>query len=86
MCGASRRPIQYNPDCPPSIDKALAEFAAQARELRRARKKTKTAVTIRLDPESLDAYKALGQGYTTVMADVLAYAAKNPDVLSRLRA
>lgn len=81
---ASRRPFQFDPDCPPSNAKALAEFAAMARELRRAKKRTKTPVTVRLDPESLETYKAFGHGYTTVMADVLAYAAKNPEVFSQI--
>ncbi len=85
---AAKMPFVYDPDCPPSSEKALKEFAAMARELRRAKKekkRTRKAVTIRLDPDSLEIFKSLGQGYTTVMADVLTYAAKNPDILSRMR-
>ena len=83
---AARMPFVYDPDCPPSDAKALKEFAAMARELRQAKKRTRKPVTIRLDPDSLEAFKALGHGYTTVMADVLAYAAKNPEILSQIRA
>jgi hypothetical protein len=32
---ARKAPKVYDPDCPPSTPKALAEFAAMARELRR---------------------------------------------------
>jgi hypothetical protein len=36
-------------------------------------------------PEVLAKYKALGSGYTGVMADVLAYVADNPELLSKAR-
>ncbi|MDR2375941.1 MAG: BrnA antitoxin family protein, partial [Treponema sp.] len=39
---------------------------------------TKPAVTIRITPEVLAKYKALGKGYTGIMADVLNYVADNP--------
>ncbi|HCC37323.1 MAG TPA: hypothetical protein DEQ14_06730 [Treponema sp.] len=80
---AAKRPQVYDPDGPPSSQKALAEFAAKARELRQSMKNTKPSVTIRLDTECLSIYKALGKGYTGIMADVLAYAAKNPDILKQ---
>ena len=83
---AAQMPFVYDPECPPSSEMALKEFAAMARELRRSKKRTRKAVTIRLDPDSLEVFKSLGQGYTTVMADVLTYAAKNPDILSQMRA
>jgi len=38
---------------------------------------------LRLEPEALEKYKALGDGYTGVMAEVLNYIANNPDILSR---
>jgi uncharacterized protein (DUF4415 family) len=82
---ASRMPQVYDPECPPSSPKALAEFAAQARELRRSRR-IKPAVTIRLTPDCLDAYKSLGKGYTGIMAEVLAYVAGHPDVLKQATA
>jgi uncharacterized protein (DUF4415 family) len=75
----------YDPDCPPSTPEALAEFAAKARELRQNMRRIKPAVTIRLMPEALEKYKALGKGYTGIMADVLNYAADNPEILSRVR-
>jgi uncharacterized protein (DUF4415 family) len=81
---AAKFPFVYDPDCPPSSAKALAEFAEKARALRRGARPTKPSVTIRLDPECLEAYKALGKGYTGVMADVLTYAVMHPEILAQI--
>jgi uncharacterized protein (DUF4415 family) len=78
---AAKLPITYTEDCPASSPEALKEFAAKARALRQAKKRIKPAVTIRLEPDSLNIYKALGKGYTGIMADVLTYAAGHPDIL-----
>jgi len=80
---AAKLPITYTSDCPKSTQKALLEFAAKARELRQNMKRTKPAVTIRITPDCLTKYKALGKGYTGIMADVLNYVADNPEILSR---
>ena len=71
----------YDPDCPPSSPEALAEFAAMARELRKNRRNPSPVVALRVKPDVLTKYKALGRGYTGIMADVLDYVADNPDVL-----
>jgi uncharacterized protein (DUF4415 family) len=71
-------------DCPPSDAKALEEFAKKARELRSGMRNTKPAVTIRLTPECLKAYKALGKGYTGIMADILAYAVSHPKFVKEI--
>ncbi|MDR1894312.1 MAG: hypothetical protein LBQ61_06420 [Spirochaetales bacterium] len=34
-------------------------------------------------PDALEKYKALGKGYTGIMADVLNYVANNPEILSK---
>jgi uncharacterized protein (DUF4415 family) len=80
---AAKMPIVFTPDCPDSTPAALAEFAAKARELRQSMKKKRPAVTIRMPQDCLEKYKALGKGYTGIMADVLNYAANNPEVLSQ---
>jgi len=82
---AAKLPVNYTADCPKSSPKALAEFAAQARELRKKKKVTKPAVTLRLNPASLLKYKSLGAGYTGIMADVLDYVADNPEILAKAR-
>jgi len=82
---AAKAPINYTPDCPKSTPAALAEFAAKARELRQSMKAKKPAVTIRVSSNCLSKYKALGKGYTGIMADVLDYVADNPEILAKAR-
>jgi hypothetical protein len=41
-------------------------------------------VALRVKPDALSKYKALGRGYTGIMADVLNYVAGNPDILSKV--
>ena len=81
---AAKAPIVYTPDCPESTPAALAEFAAKARELRQSLKTKKPAVTIRISQACLSKYKALGKGYTGIMADVLDHVADNPEILSKV--
>jgi uncharacterized protein (DUF4415 family) len=80
---AKKLPPVYDPECPPSSPEALAEFAAMARELRKNRRNPAPVVALRLMPEVLAKYKALGKGYTSIMADVLSYVADHPDLLTR---
>ena len=82
---ARKMPPVYDPDCPPSSPEALAEFAAMARELRKNRRKSSSVVALRVKPDVLSKYKALGKGYTGIMADVLNYVADNPEILSKAR-
>ena len=79
---AAKRPIVYTDDCPKSTPEALKEFAMQRAELNRNRRRK--AVTIRVVPDCLMKYKALGKGYTGIMADVLDYVADNPEILNRV--
>ena len=82
---AAKTPISYTLDSPKATPAALAEFAAKAREIRHNMKPTKPAVTIRISPSCLLKYKALGNGYTGIMADVLDYVADNPEILIKAR-
>jgi uncharacterized protein (DUF4415 family) len=75
------KPIHYTEDCPESTPEALAEFAAMARA--RRQRKTKPMVALRVEPETLEKYKSLGNGYTGIMADVLNYVADNPEILTK---
>ena len=81
---AYKMPKVYDPDCPPSTSEALAEFAAMAQELRKKRRNPSPVVAIRVRPDVLAKYKALGRGYTGIMADVLDYVADNPEILKRV--
>ena len=79
---AKKRPINLAdyPELPPE---ALKEFAFMAAE--RNKQRQRQAVTIRVIPGCLSKYKALGKGYTSIMADVLNYVADNPEILSKAR-
>ena len=78
---ANKAEIHYTEDCPESTTEALAEFAALARA--RRKRKPKPMVSLRIESDALEKYKALGDGYTGIMADVLNYVANNPEILSR---
>ena len=79
---AKKRPINLEdyPELPPE---ALKEFAYMASK--RNKERRRQAVTIRVVPNCLSKYRALGKGYTGIMADVLSYVADNPDILSKIR-
>jgi uncharacterized protein (DUF4415 family) len=78
---AKKRPINLG-DCPELPPDALKEFAFMAAQ--RNRQRRRQAVTIRVVPDVLAKYKALGKGYTGIMADVLNYVADNPELLSKV--
>jgi len=80
---ARKAPKVYDVECPPSKPDALAEFAAMARNLRKKQRKTSSVVALRIKPDTLLKYKALGRGYTGIMSDVLNYAADNPEILNK---
>ena len=80
---ARKAPKINDPDCPSSTPEALAEFAAMAREVRRKRRNPSPVIALRVKPDALSKYKALGKGYTSIMADVLNYVADNPEILSK---
>jgi len=81
---AARLPVNYTEDAPRSTPEALAEFAA----LRAAKKRkdVRPVVALRIQPEVLDKYKALGRGYSGIMADVLRFVADNPEILNKVHA
>jgi uncharacterized protein (DUF4415 family) len=80
---ARKHPLDYS-DAPASTPEALAEFAALARA-KRKKQEIRPVVALRLKPDVLLKYKALGKGYTGIMADVLNYVADNPEILSKAR-
>jgi uncharacterized protein (DUF4415 family) len=76
---AAKRPINLEA-CPELSPEALKEFAHLAAE--RNRRKKKRSITIRVAPDILESYKVMGDGYTSIMADVLKYAVNNPGILT----
>jgi uncharacterized protein (DUF4415 family) len=82
---AKRHPPIYDPECPPSAPEALSEFAAMARERKRSGRNPLPIVALRIQPDVLEKYKALGRGYSGIMAEVLKLAVDNPEILSKAR-
>jgi uncharacterized protein (DUF4415 family) len=78
---AKKQPINLD-EFPELPSEALKEFAMMASE--RNKQQRKQAVTIRIIPTCLSKYKALGKGYTGIMADVLDYVADNPEILAKV--
>ena len=75
----------FDDDSLESTPKALAEFAEMARELRRKHRNAKRSVSVRLPSECIEQYKALGKGYTGIMADILSFAVKDPNILRKVK-
>jgi uncharacterized protein (DUF4415 family) len=61
----------------PETLKKIALLAAE-----RNQRKKKQPITIRMSPDILEKYKTMGNGYTSIMSDVLSYAVNNPAVLT----
>jgi uncharacterized protein (DUF4415 family) len=75
---AAKQPVTFDEDSPESTPEQLALFAAEARK-----RNLKHTVGLRLSQKTIEQYKALGKGYTGVMASVLEYVIKNPDLLKK---
>jgi uncharacterized protein (DUF4415 family) len=54
-----------------------------ARERKKNQRNPLPVVALRIQPDVLEKYKALGRGYSGIMADVLKLAANNPEILSK---
>lgn len=88
---ASKHPIVYDEDCPKLTPAQLAEFKPvgmtwEERNKLMAEWRAKKAlklVTLRVKPDCLAWFKSMGKGYTSMMADVLNYAFKNPDIVKK---
>jgi len=73
---AGRKPIIPDEDSPVYTPEQLAYLYAESKRI--SKKKT---VGIRLSQKTIEQYKDLGKGYTGIMAAVLDYAIRHPDVL-----
>ena len=77
---AQKHPINLD-DCPELSPDALKEFALLRAD--KNRQKKRQTISIRLAPHYIEKYRKLGKGYTGIMADVLAYAVDNPEILQQ---
>ena len=76
---AGKRAITYTDDAPKLTSKELAEFKQINAENRK-----KIPCTLRLSKKSLEWWKSLGEGYTSVMARMLEEAPNYPDILKKI--
>ena len=75
---AAKMPVVADIDSPVYTAEQLAWLYLESKKLNR-----KQTVGIRLNQKTIEQYKNLGKGYTGIMAAVLDYAIKNPDVLKK---
>jgi uncharacterized protein (DUF4415 family) len=75
---AAGMPVISDEDCPVYSQEQLAYLCAEARK-----RNVKQTVGIRLSKKTVERYKALGKGYTGVMAAVLEYSIAHPEILEK---
>ena len=75
---ASKKSISHSKDSPEYTSEQLAYLYLESKKLNK-----KKTVGIRLNPKTIEQYKNLGKGYTGIMASVLDYAIKHPEVLKK---
>jgi uncharacterized protein (DUF4415 family) len=75
---AAGMPIIPDEDCPVYSLEQLAHLCVEERK-----RNVKQTVGIRLSTKTVEQYKALGKGYTGVMAAVLEYSITHPEILKK---
>ena len=75
---AAQKPITSDKDSPVYTLEQLAWLYSESKRLGK-----KQTVGIRLNHQTIEQYKNLGKGYTGIMAAVLDYAIKHPEVLKK---
>lgn len=77
---ASRREPVYDPQNPPLTREEMVRMREAAKKKRAAQ--NKQTVSIRLSPQTLEKAKALGPGYTTILAEIIERALNGTDAAS----
>ena len=75
---AANMPIVFDKDSPVYTQEQLAYLYSESKRLSK-----KQTVGIRLNQKTIEQYKNLGKGYTGIMAAVLDYAIKHPEILRK---
>ena len=78
-----RKSINNSKDASRSKPETLVELAALKTAKRK--KKVRSIVSIRIQPEILEKYRALGRGFSGIMADILRFAIDNPEILNKVK-
>ena len=75
---AAKFPAVADADSPVYTAEQLAHLYGESKKLSR-----KQTVGIRLNQKTIEQYRNLGKGYTGIMAAVLDYAIRNPEILKK---
>ena len=75
---AAKMPVVSDKDSPVYTQEQLAYLYMESKRLNK-----KQTVGIRLNQKTIEQYKNLGKGYTGIMAAVLDYAIRHPEMLKK---
>ena len=75
---AAQKPIAHDKNSPEYTLEQLSWLYSESKRLNK-----KQTVGIRLNHQTIEQYKNLGKGYTGIMAAILDYAIKHPDLLKK---
>jgi len=75
---AANMPVVFDKDSPVYTPEQLAWLYTESKRLGK-----KQTVGIRLNQKTIEQYKNLGKGYTGIMAAVLDYAIRHPDMIKK---
>ena len=75
---AAKKPVVHTKDSPEYTSEQLAHLYFESKKFNQ-----KKTVGIRLNQKTIEQYKNFGKGYTGIMAAVLDYAIKHPEVIKK---
>lgn len=78
---AKRKPVVYDEDCPPLTNEQLLQFRKARQE--KDRENRKEVLSVRIKQSSMNRLKALGPGYSNVVAKLIDIGLSDPELLKR---
>lgn len=78
---AARRPIVYDEDCPELTDEQIKEIRKQIKQKKEEQKKE--VLSIRVSKATMRKAKALGPGYSSVLAKLLDMSLNDPEMIKK---
>lgn len=77
----SYKDIEYDEDCPPLTNEQLLQFRKARQE--KDRENRKEVLSVRIKQSSMNRLKALGPGYSNVVAKLIDIGLSDPELLKR---
>ncbi len=78
---AAAYPITFDDDCPESTPEMLAAFRKEAEKRRSQRRKS--VLSIRVSSETLEKARALGPGYSSILARMIERGLNDPETIRK---